>query len=73
MGVTGKSQKHNVSSNEQRLSSFIKTVSRESIMKDNKQPSLNSVLFSRRLTLRSCDLNEMLYKYQELSLQDNNF
>ena len=45
-----------------RLSSFIKTVSKESIMKDKRMPSLNSILFSRRMTLRSVDLNEMMYK-----------
>ena len=47
---------------DERLSSFIKTVSRESIMKDNRIPNLNSILYSRRLTLRSVDLNEMMYK-----------
>ena len=51
-----------VAAPDERLSSFIKTVSKESIMKDKRMPSLNSILYSRRMTLRSVDLNEMLYK-----------
>ena len=51
-----------VATPDERLSSFIKTVSKESIMKDKRMPSLNSILYSRRMTLRSVDLNEMLYK-----------
>ena len=58
----GISKSKTVDAPDERLSSFIKTVSKESIMKDNKLPSLNSILFSRRITLRSVDLNEMMYK-----------
>ena len=53
-----------------RLDSFMKTVSRETITRESK-PSLTSALYSKRLTLRSCDLSEMMYKQQLLQLDDD--